>query len=241
MRVRGPRLSLFPPILLFVTLVGVSRALVSGQAQVAESSGVHPVSGRHIAQVMSHLGADWLDRPERNAEEQPDKALDDIGVKPGDIVADVGAGTGYYTVKLARRVQPGGRVYATDIQPEMLEKLRVRLAVEKMSGVFPVLTHPDDPGLPAHTLDLILLVDVYHELAQPQRTLQQLKTALKPTGRLVLLEFRKEDPAVPIRIDHKMSVGEARLEVEHEGFVFDRVSEVLPWQHILVFRPAARP
>ena len=241
MQFRNPRLPLLPPILLVVALVCVSRPPVSGQAQVAESAGVHPVSGRHIAQVMSHLGADWLDRPERNDEEQPDKALDAIGVRPGDVVADVGAGTGYYTVKLASRVQPGGRVYATDIQPEMLEKLRARLAAEKVGGVEPVLAHADDPGLPAHALDLILLVDVYHELSQPQRTLQQLKTALKPTGRLVLLEFRKEDSAVPIRIDHKMSVAEARLEVEHEGFVFDRVSEVLPWQHILVFRPAAQP
>ena len=109
---------------------------------------------------MSHLGADWLDRPERNAEEQPDKALDAIGVRPGDVVADVGAGTGYYTVKLASRVQPGGRVYATDIQPEMLEKLRVRLAAEKIGGVEPVLAHADNTGLPVHALDLILLVDV---------------------------------------------------------------------------------
>jgi ubiquinone/menaquinone biosynthesis C-methylase UbiE len=239
MGLRHPRFLLLP--ILLVTLVGLSRASAFGQAQVADTPAVHPVSGRHIAQVMSHLGADWLDRPERNDEEQPDKALDAIGVRPGDVVADVGAGTGYYTVKLAGRVQPGGRVYATDIQPEMLEKLRARLAAEKVGGVEPVLAHADDPGLPAHALDLILLVDVYHELSQPQRTLQQLKTALKPTGRLVLLEFRKEDSAVPIRIDHKMSVAEARLEVEHEGFVFDRVSEVLPWQHILVFRPAAQP
>jgi ubiquinone/menaquinone biosynthesis C-methylase UbiE len=241
MRFRSPRLALLLPILLIVALLGVSRAAVSGQARAAEPAAVHPVSGRHIAQVMSHLGADWLDRPERSAEEQPDQALDDIGVKAGDTVADVGAGTGYYTLKLARRVQPGGQVYATDIQPEMLEKLRARLAAEKVGGVVPVLAHADDPGLPASALDLILMVDVYHELSQPQRTLQQLKAALKPTGRLVLLEFRKEDPAVPIRIDHKMSVAEARLEVEHEGFVFDRVSEVLPWQHILVFRPSARP
>ena len=241
MRCRSPRLSLLTPILLALSLVSSRTTLLSGAGQATQTTAVHPVSGRHIAAVMSHLGADWLDRPERNAEEQPDKALDDIGVKAGDVVADVGAGTGYYTVKLAPRVQPGGRVYATDIQPEMLEKLRARLAAEKVSGVEPVLAHADDPGLPSHALDLILLVDVYHELSQPQRTLQQLKAALKPTGRLVLLEFRKEDPEVPIRIDHKMSVAEARLEVEHEGFVFDRVSEVLPWQHILVFRPAARP
>src|SRR6185312_4016218 len=133
MRVRGP-LSILPPFLLVISLVGVSRAPVFGQAQATEAAAVHPVSGRHIAQVMSHLGADWLDRPERNAEEQPDKALDDIGVKPGDVVADVGAGTGYYAVKLASRVRPGGRVYATDIQPEMLEKLRTRLSAEKVSG-----------------------------------------------------------------------------------------------------------
>jgi len=240
MRPRSARLR-FLPLVPLIAIIALSRAPVSGQAQVAESPAVHPVSGRHIAQVMSHLGADWLDRPERKAEEQPDKALDDVGVKPGDVVADVGAGTGYYTVKLAARVRPGGRVYATDIQPEMLDKLRARLAAEKVSGVEPVLAHADNQGLPAGALDLILLVDVYHELSEPQRTLQQLKSALKPTGRLVLLEFRKEDPAVPIRIDHKMSVAEARLEVEHEGFVFDRVSEVLPWQHILVFRPAARP
>jgi ubiquinone/menaquinone biosynthesis C-methylase UbiE len=237
------RSSLFTlsPVLLVISLVSVSRAPAFGQVTAADAPAVHPVSGRHIAQVMSHLGADWLDRPERNAEEQPEKALDDIGVKAGDVVADVGAGTGYYTVKLAHRVQPGGRVYATDIQPEMIAKLRARLAAEKVSGVEPVLARVDDPGLPAHALDLILMVDVYHELSEPERTLQRLKAALKPTGRLVLLEFRKEDPTVPIRIDHKMSIAEARLEVEHEGFVFDRVSEVLPWQHILVFRPAPRP
>jgi ubiquinone/menaquinone biosynthesis C-methylase UbiE len=203
----------------------------------AIEAGVHPVSGRRIAQVMSHEGADWLDRPEREREEQPDRALDAIGVHAGDVVADVGAGTGYYTVRLARRVIPTGRVYATDIQAEMLTLLQARLAREHVSGVKTVLATADDTGLPVSAIDLILLVDVYHELSEPQRVLQQLKRALRPGGRLVLLEYRKEDPGIAIRPDHKMSVAEARLEVEHEGYKLDRVIDVLPMQHILIFRP----
>jgi ubiquinone/menaquinone biosynthesis C-methylase UbiE len=206
--------------------------------QTAVEARVHPVSGRHIAQVMSHDGAAWLDRPEREREEQPDRALDALGIRPGEMVADVGAGTGYYTVRLAQRVGPAGRVYATDVQPEMLALLESRLAREHVSGVKTVLATDHDSGLPESTMDLILLVDVYHELSQPQLVLRQLRRALKPGGRLVLLEFRKEDPDVAIRPDHKMSVAEARLEVEHEGYKLDRVIDVLPMQHILVFRPA---
>jgi ubiquinone/menaquinone biosynthesis C-methylase UbiE len=205
--------------------------------QTAVEAGVHPVSGRHIAQVMSHDGAAWLDRPEREREEHPDRALDALGIRAGDVVADVGAGTGYYTVRLARRVGPTGRVYATDIQPEMIALLESRLAREHVSGVKPVLATERDTGLPAATMNLILLVDVYHELSRPQLVLRQLKRALKPSGRLVLVEYRKEDPAVAIRPDHKMSIAEARLEVEHEGYKLDRVIDVLPMQHILVFRP----
>jgi ubiquinone/menaquinone biosynthesis C-methylase UbiE len=220
-----------------ILLAAAALAASASPAAAPPSSapGVHPVSGRQIAQVMSHAAADWLDRPERVMEEQPERALGVIGVKPGHVVADVGAGSGYYTVRLARRVAPGGTVYATDIQPEMLALLEKRLKREKISGVVPVLATPDDPRLPDAALDLILMVDVYHELSRPQETLRRLKRALKPDGRLVLVEFRKEDPRVPIRFEHKMSVAEAKLELEAEGFRLARVSDVLPWQHVLVF------
>jgi ubiquinone/menaquinone biosynthesis C-methylase UbiE len=151
-------------------------------------------------------------------------------------VADVGAGSGYYTVRLAKQVGPIGRVFATDIQPEMLSILRKRLSRERLDNVELVQATEVDPRLPAGQLDLILMVDVYHELARPQEVLRNLRTALKPDGRLVLIEYRKESAWVPIREEHKMSVKEARMELEAEGYRFDRVIDVLPWQHILVFR-----
>ena len=197
----------------------------------------HPVSGRVIAQVMGYEGADWLERPEREDEEQPSKAIRALGIKPGQVVADVGAGSGYYTVRLAKQVGPIGRVFATDIQPEMLSLLKKRLSRERLDNVELVLATDVDPRLPEGQLDLILMVDVYHELARPQEVLRKLRAALKPDGRLVLIEFRKESAWVPIREEHKMSVKEARMELEAEGYRFDRVIDVLPWQHILVFRP----
>jgi ubiquinone/menaquinone biosynthesis C-methylase UbiE len=196
----------------------------------------HPVSGRVIAQVMGYEGAEWLERPEREDEEQPSKAIKALGIKPGQTVADVGAGSGYYTVRLAKQVGPIGRVFATDIQPEMLSLLRKRLTRERLDNVELVQATETDPRLPAGQLDLILMVDVYHELARPQEVLRRLRAALKPDGRLVLIEFRKESSWVPIREEHKMSVKEARIELEAEGYRFDRVIDVLPWQHILVFR-----
>ncbi len=205
---------------------------------VGAGPGVHPISGRPIANVMSHAGADWLDRPEREAEERPDRAVEALGLWPGAVVADLGAGSGYFTVRLARRVGPSGRVFAADIQPEMLSLLRRRLQREALSNVEPVQSAEDDPRLPPRTFDLILMVDVYHELAQPQVILSKLLTSLKRTGRLVLLEYRKEDPAVPIRPEHKMSVADARRELEAEGFELDRLDSSLPRQHILIFRPA---
>jgi SAM-dependent methyltransferase len=205
---------------------------------ITGNPGVHPVSGRTIANVMSHAGADWLDRPERESEERPDRAVAALGLEPGAVVADLGAGSGYFTVRLARRVGPSGRVFAADIQPEMLSLLRTRLEREALSNVELVQSAEDDPRLPPRTFDLILMVDVYHELARPQLILSKLLASLKPGGRLVLLEYRKEDPAVPIRPEHKMSVAEARLELEAEGFQLDRVDSSLPRQHILIFRPA---
>jgi len=202
----------------------------------AQAGQHHPVSGRVIAQVMGYEGAAWLERPEREREEAPSTAIAVLDIKPGQVVADVGAGSGYYTVRLAERVGASGRVFATDIQPEMVRLLQQRVARERLTQVDVVQAAEADPRLPQNQLDLILMVDVYHELARPQEMLQQLRGALKPDGRLVLIEFRKESTWVPIREDHKMSVTEARMELEAEGYRFDRVIDALPWQHILVFR-----
>jgi ubiquinone/menaquinone biosynthesis C-methylase UbiE len=203
---------------------------LSGQA-------VHPLTGRPIAQVMSAAGSDWLDRPERESEEQPDKCLEALGIKHGMVVADVGAGIGYMSFKMAKLVGPSGKVYANDVQPEMLEKLRDRAQRDKISNVQAVLGTENDPKLPASAIDLILMVDVYHEFSQPQAMLDRMREALKPGGRLVLVEYRKEDPSIPIRPEHKMSVKDVRTEVEAEGYQFDQVIEVLPRQHIIIFRP----
>jgi len=183
-------------------------------------------------------GAAWLVRSEREAEEAPGAALDTIGLKKGDVVADIGAGVGYFTWRMAERIGPEGRVYANDIQPGMLEQLKKNVASRGLTNVVPVLGAEDDPKLPAGKLDLELLVDVYHEFSQPQKMLARLREALKPSGRLVLLEYRKEDPSVPIKLAHKMTVQEVRAEIEPEGFRFETSLEMLPRQHILIFRLA---
>ena len=216
-----------------MTLAILGSAVVFAQQIV--SPGVHPVSGRRYAQTMSYLGADWLDRSERVQEEEPDVALDAIKLATGSTVADVGAGSGYMTVKMAKRVGPTGKVYANDIQPQMLSMLRQRLDREKIANVELVLGGYDDPELPASAIDLILMVDVYHEFSEPQKMLRRLHDSLRSGGRLVLFEYRKEDPSIPIRPDHKMSVAEAKMEVEAEGFSLTSVDERLPRQHILVF------
>jgi ubiquinone/menaquinone biosynthesis C-methylase UbiE len=213
-------------------------AVAAATTAAPQSPGRHPISGRIIAPVMGHEGADWLDRPEREAEERPETAVRALGLQPGQVVADVGAGSGYFTVRLSDAVGPGGRVYATDIQPEMLARLDDRLRRRRITNVTTVLGTAADPKLPAGALDLILMVDVYHELAEPQAFVRKLRAALKPGGRLVLVEYRKEDAWVPIREEHKMSVAEARAELEAEGFRLERVLNDLPRQHILVFGPA---
>ncbi len=205
-------------------------------ASLASGQPVHPVTGRPFAGVMGVQGADWLVRPERQSEEQPDAALDAIGVPPGATVADVGAGNGYMTWRLAQRVGPTGKVYANDIQPRMLELLRSNMEARGISNVETVLGSEDDPRLPRGRLDLVLLVDVYHEFSRPQAMLRHIRDSLAPTGRLVLVEYRAEDPNVPIRPEHKMTVAQVKAELEPEGLRVDRVIEKLPRQHILVFR-----
>ncbi len=214
-----------------VVLFSAATAL----AQTAAAPGVHPVSGRRFANVMGWQGANWLERSERESEEEPDKALDALGSLTGLTVADVGAGSGYFTIRLASRVGPAGRVFANDLQSEMLKMLTARLARERVTNVTLVQGAIDDPKLPSSSLDLAIMVDVYHEFSEPQKMLRGLRAALKPGGRLVLLEYRKEDPQVPIRFEHKMSVAEARLELEAEGFLFSRLDDRLPRQHILIF------
>ena len=212
--------------------------LAAAAALAPAFQGTHPLTGRHIAQVMGVGGADWLERPERESEENVEGALNAIGLKPGMTVAEVGAGTGYVALRMARRVGPGGKVYANDVQPEMLQLLRVNATKAGFTNVVTVLGSVTDPKLPAGQIDLIILVDVYHEFSQPQKMLQGIRSALKPDGRLVQLEYRKEHPPLPIQPDHKMSVAEAKTEVEAEGFKLGPVIETLPRQHILIYTKA---
>ena len=205
-------------------------------AASALAQGQHPVSGRKYAGVMGAGGADWLVRPERAAEENPDLALDLLKLAKGATVADIGAGNGYITWRLAQRVGPTGKVYANDIQSEMLKQLRENMRQRKLQNVEPVLGTYDDPKLPANALDLVILVDVYHEFSEPQKMLRRIREALKPDGRLVLLEYRAEDPTVPIRPEHKMTVAQVKQELEPEGYRMDQVLEELPRQHILIFK-----
>lgn len=187
---------------------------------------------------MGMSGADWLDREEREREEQPEKALETLHLKPGMFVGDVGAGTGFYSLRVAQIVGPTGKVFANDIQFPMLERLRKNAAAHNINNIETVLGTESNPNLPAHTLDMVIMVDVYHELSRPQRMLDAIRESLKPDGQLVLLEFRKEDPTVPIRPEHKMSVDEVKAEVTPEGYRFEKVVDTLPWQHIIFFRKA---
>jgi SAM-dependent methyltransferase len=212
-----------------VMLLGLAAGLA------AQTPGVHPISGRRFAPVMGYQGAEWLERYERDDEEAPDVALRVLNIAKGASVADIGAGSGYITEKLAARVGPTGMVFANDVQPQMLAMLARRLEKKRISNVTLVQGTIDDPKLAPASVDLELMVDVYHEFSQPQAMLRRLRDALKPGGRLVLLEYRKEDPAIPIRPEHKMSVAEARMEVEAEGFTLSKVDEALPRQHILIF------
>lgn len=202
---------------------------------VAQQRGVHPVSGRVYAQTMSVQGAPWLDRREREDEENPDLAIRLLRIRKGATVADIGAGSGYISIRMAKIVGPMGKVYASDIQQGMLELLQQNVSKAKLDNVIPVLGAIDDPKLPADSLDLAIMVDVYHEFSEPQKMLQRIREALKADGRLVLLEYRAEDATVPILPDHKMTKAQVKQEVEHEGFRQSRVYDDLPWQHLFIF------
>jgi SAM-dependent methyltransferase len=216
-------------------VVLLALALVVPLRLAAQQPGVHPVSGRVYAQTMSVEGAPWLERDERVEEEDPDRALRILKLPKGAVVADIGAGSGYMSVRMAKIVGPQGKVYANDIQPGMLDLVKKNAQKAKLTNVETILGAIDDPRLPANTFDLALMVDVYHEFSQPQKMLQKIREALKPTGRLVLLEYRGEDPRIPILPAHKMTRAQVELEVEHEGFTLATVNEDLPRQHLFIF------
>jgi len=216
-----------------VVVLGV-LAYLAGLSLVARQPRYHPLTGRQIAGIATD--ARWMDRISRESEETPELALDLIGITPGTVVADVGAGSGYMTTRLAQRVGPGGQVLAEDIQPGLLSLLHDKLERDHIRNVELIVGTEDDAGLPADAVDLVLLVDVYHELSRPAAMMQSLKRALKPSGRLVLVEYRKEDPSIPIADIHRMSIAEIRNEVEAEGFRFNQAIERLPRQHIVIFR-----
>ncbi|HEY4015294.1 MAG TPA: methyltransferase domain-containing protein [Polyangiaceae bacterium] len=194
--------------------------------------------GRKLAAPMSYLGADWLDRPNRDAVQRPEHVLDVLGVRAGQTVADVGCGSGYFTVHLAKRVGPRGRVFATDLQQEMLDLLAKKVAAQKLTNVTAERTTADDAELPEGALDLALLVDVYHELPNPSRTLAQIKRALAPNGRLALVEYRGEDPKVDIKPEHKTTLIQLERELSANAWSLVATDDSLPEQRIVVSRPS---
>lgn len=192
--------------------------------------------GREIARVMGHQAADWLERPEREQEEKTEAMVDALKFREGEVVADIGVGSGYVARKIARRVGASGVVYGVDIQPEMLEVLAKRMAMFRIRNVKPVLGEITDPKLPPESCDTMIMVDVYHEFDHPYEMIEGMLRGLKPGGRIVFVEFRAEDPAVPIKPIHKMSEAQVRKEMAAHALQFEQNIGILPWQHILVFR-----
>ena len=190
---------------------------------------------REIAQVMSHLGANWLERPEREKEEHTSKLLPPLKIKPGDVVADIGAGSGYYTMKLAEIVGPTGKVYAVDIQPEMLAIIKNRMKAAKVTHIETIQNTETELKLPANSTDLILLVDVYHEFSYPREMTVEMVKALKPGGRMVFVEFRMEDEKVPILTVHKMAEKQVLKEMAGHAVKHVKTLGHLPWQHVIIF------
>ena len=226
-----------PCILLFVFLslslfsLGQDRYKIS----TGDPNGINKwYMGRQIAQVMSHYGIDWLERKEREMEENTSLLLKNLAVKPGIIIADIGAGSGYYSALLSKMLGTG-KVFAVDVEPEMIAYLSERIKQEKLSHIVPILSTEQKLPLPENTIDMMLLVDVYHEFSYPYEMTLSMRAALKPGGKLVLVEFRSEDPTVPIKTIHKMSEAQAIKEFKAAGFVFDKNIGNLPWQHCMIF------
>lgn len=192
--------------------------------------------GREIAQVMGHEAADWLDRPEREAEEAPSMLVKALGLEPGQRVADIGAGSGYLSFMMAKYVGDTGKIYAEDIQPEMLDIVKKKATQNGQKNVEPWLGTVTDPKLPPDSMDLMIMVDVYHEFDHPYEMMQNMVRELKKGGRIVFVEYRKEDPNVPIKLVHKMTIAQVRKEMGVFPLRYQETLEVLPRQHIIFFK-----
>ncbi len=227
---------------LLLALLGIAPAIPEAPAQQVEASepvGIPPAKrkylGREIAQTMHYEGAPWLMRESRQREEDCETLLKALGIQPGQIVCDMGCGNGFYTLPLARLVGPEGKVFAVDIQPEMLRMLQARAAEAGLENIVPLLGSQIDPGLEPSSVDLVLMVDVYHEFSHPREMLQAIHASLKPAGRVALAEFRLEDQSVPIKRLHKMSKRQILREYEANQFRVVEEFDELPWQHLMFF------
>lgn len=194
--------------------------------------------GREIAQVMGHQGAAWLERPSRTWEEQPQRVVEALDLQPTDVVADIGAGTGYFSFRLSPLV-PAGKVLAVDVQPEMIDIFNFLKQENQATNVEPVLGTVQDPHLPPASIDLALMVDAYHEFEYPQEMMTALVQSLKPGGRVVLVEYRGENPFIPIKALHKMTQRQVKKEMQAVGLVWQETKNLLPQQHLMIFRKVA--
>ena len=221
---------------LFALVAPAQSENIYGSVKPSQGGTGKTFAGREIASVMSWRGAGWLERPERQAEERPDLLLDALDLKPGLVVADVGTGSGYYARRLAAGVGPKGKVYAVDTQADMLALLKKQQTNEGQGTIVPVLSSETALGLPERSLDLAILVDVYHELLYPVEVMTSLAASMKPGGQIVLIEYRAEDPAVPIKTLHKMSEAQIKKEAALLGLVWVKTIAVLPWQHLVILK-----
>ena len=229
-------------IALGIVVFGVIGPLASAEVEryvagPASADGIGKrYMGREIAAVMGWQGAAWLERDEREREERTDLLVRTLDLKPGMVVADIGAGTGYISRRIAPAVTPGGKVLAVDVQPEMIGMLKALAQQERLTNIQPLLGAENDVKLTPDSVDLAIMVDVYHELAFPYEVLASIVRAVKPGGRVVFVEYREEDPRVPIKPLHKMSEAQVRREAEVQPLVWERTVNTLPWQHMVIFR-----
>lgn len=221
--------------ILALLLVNLLPIVSMAQEGVVVRNGLPFYKGREIAQTMHYRGAPWLIRESRQREEDCQKMLENLGVKPGMTICDMGCGNGFYSLQLAKMVGNEGKILAVDIQSEMLRLLKARAEAQGIENIELVLGDIDDPKLPEGKVDLIMCVDVYHEFSHPEEMLAGMRKSLKPDGMIVMLEFRMEDPKVPIKTLHKMSKKQILREYKLNGFQLAKEFDGLPWQHMMFF------